>query len=73
MSPKPIEQAHDAILRLSLPALLRAARRAREVAAQTGTCIVVSRDGVIEHIAPKPTTERIGVREATTDYGDKQP
>jgi hypothetical protein len=41
------------------------------VAAQTGTCIVVSRDGVIEHIAPKPTAGRIAVRESTMGYGDK--
>jgi hypothetical protein len=54
MNPKPIEEARDKDLRLSLPALRQAARRAREVAVQTGTCIVVSRDGVLEHIAPDP-------------------
>ncbi|MBC7161461.1 hypothetical protein [Immundisolibacter sp.] len=54
--PKPIEQAANPNLRGSWPALLRAARRARELAAQTGTAIVVSHDGVIEYIRPQPET-----------------
>ena len=52
MNPLPIEQAQDADLRASLPALQRAARRAREMAQATGTTLVVSRNGVIEHLDP---------------------
>lgn len=54
MNPKPIEQANDAVLRFSLPALQRAALRAREVARQTGTAIVVTRDGALEYQWPDP-------------------
>ncbi|AHE98351.1 hypothetical protein [Thioalkalivibrio paradoxus] len=52
--PKPIETATNADLRNSHAALLRAARRARELAARTGTAIVVVRNGVLEHIHPTP-------------------
>ena len=52
MNRKPIENARDADLRLSLAALRRAAQRAREVAQQTGTTVVISRDGVIEYLTP---------------------
>lgn len=54
MNKQPIERARDADLRLSAQAMQRAARRARDLAAQTGTLIVVSRNGVIEQIEPKP-------------------
>lgn len=52
MNPKPIHLAKSATLRGSLPALQRAAQRARLLAAQTGTAIVVERDGVLYHIYP---------------------
>jgi hypothetical protein len=52
MNHQPIENARDADLRLSEVALQRAARRAREIAARTGTRIVISRHGVIEHVKP---------------------
>jgi hypothetical protein len=54
MSPRPIEQARDADLRLTYLALRRAAQRARELAQQTGTAIVVCRQGVIEYLPPQP-------------------
>lgn len=53
MNKRPIAQANDRDLRLSQAALERAAQRARDVAAATGTAVVVSRDGVIEHLMPK--------------------
>ncbi|MBQ1657376.1 MAG: hypothetical protein II058_02640 [Rhodocyclaceae bacterium] len=52
MNPKPIQQAKSADLRGTWPALLRAAQRARLLAAQTGTAVVVERDGVLHHIYP---------------------
>lgn len=52
MNKRPIEQARDRDLRLTQPALQRAAQRAHELAKATGTTIVVSRDGVIEHLTP---------------------
>jgi hypothetical protein len=53
MNPKPIEEARDQDLAHSFAALRRAAQRAREVAAQTGTDLIVWRNGKIEHI-PMP-------------------
>jgi 2-polyprenyl-3-methyl-5-hydroxy-6-metoxy-1,4-benzoquinol methylase len=59
MNKQPIEQAKDRDLRLSLAALQRAAQRARDVAAATGTALVISCNGVIEHVAPKtPTSQK---------------
>lgn len=53
MKKRPITQSTDIDLRLSEVALQRAAQRARELAAATGTALVISRNGVIEHLTPK--------------------
>jgi hypothetical protein len=66
----PINTARDADLRLSLQALERAARRARELAARTGTAIVVSRDGVLEHIRPPLESDEIPVQDVPARNGD---
>ena len=58
---QPIETAANADLRGSLPALLRAAERARHSAAQTGTAVVVVRNGVLEHDYPKSTSAASGI------------
>ena len=71
MNKRPIEMAHDADLRLSLHAMQRAAQRARALAAQTGTAIVVSHRGVIEQIHPKEEPAAQNVQEPTAPYGDK--
>ena len=55
MNNRPIESARDADLRLSRVALQRAVKQAHRVAAQTGTCIVISRNGVVEQVAPDGT------------------
>ncbi|MDY0071396.1 MAG: hypothetical protein RBR77_01950 [Thauera sp.] len=68
---KPIDQASTADLRGSWQALQRAARRARELAAQTGTELIVSRGGVIERIRPLPDIAGSQVRETAAPYGDK--
>lgn len=47
MNKQPIETASDSDIRLSSQALRRAAQRARELAAQTCTAIVVSKPGPI--------------------------
>ncbi|MFA7605287.1 MAG: hypothetical protein WCY08_01740 [Rhodocyclaceae bacterium] len=64
MNSKTIEQANTADLRGALAALQRAAQRARELAAQTGTELVVSRNGVIERIKPQPDAASHGVQES---------
>jgi hypothetical protein len=70
MNKAPIETARDADLRLSPQALQRAAQRARELAARTGTAIVVSRHGVIEHIRPTLEASSPLVQEPPATYGD---
>lgn len=50
MNTLPISQAKDADLRLSQAAMERTALRAHQLAAQTGTELIVSRNGVIERI-----------------------
>lgn len=62
----PIETATNADLRGSWPALQRAAERARQLAAQTGTAVVVEHNGVVQHLYPQPT---LGVQEASPSYG----
>ena len=52
MDTQPIATARDADLRLSVVAMHRAAQRARELALQTGTAIVISRQGVVQTINP---------------------
>lgn len=49
MNPRPIEEAKNADLRGSFPALQRAALRARTLATLTGTALVISRNGVVEY------------------------
>ena len=72
MNTRPIEQAHDADLRLSSTALQRAALRARELAMKTGTAIVVSRDGNLEYLAPEAApANAFHVQEPTGDFRDK--
>ncbi|QJD99444.1 hypothetical protein HH212_04920 [Massilia forsythiae] len=53
MNKRPIEQAHDPDLRLSQIAMQRAAKRAYDLARMTGTTIVVSHHGIIEHLTPE--------------------
>ena len=47
MSRAPVSQLPDAAMQGADAALLRAAQRARDVARQTGTAIVIVRDGVL--------------------------
>ena len=68
MNTKAINQANSADLRGSWDALLRAARRARELASQTGTELVITRNGIIEHVKPLPSD--MAVQEPSPRYGD---
>lgn len=62
MKAQPVSRLPDADMQAAPAALLRAARRAREIARQTGTAVVVVRDGKLvedreaapEAAAPKP-------------------
>lgn len=71
MNTKTIDQANNADLRGSWHALQRAALRARELAAQTGTDLIVSRGGVIERIRPQPKPSHLLAQEPEAGYRDK--
>lgn len=71
MNKQPIETARDADLRQSPKAMERAATRARELALQTGTAIVVSHKGIVEYVKPGMQPVPHGVQEPVPPYGDK--
>jgi hypothetical protein len=71
MNTKAINQANNADLRSSWQALQRAARRARELAMQTGTELIVSRGGAIERIKPMPDAAGQPVQESAAPYGEQ--
>jgi hypothetical protein len=70
MSPRPIDEAKSPDLPGSWHALQRAALRAREIAARTGTSLVIFRNGVVEHISP---VESGSVNMVQEDKGSYEP
>jgi hypothetical protein len=69
MNTAPIETARDPDLRLSVFAMERAALRARELARQTATSLVVSRNGIIElRAADQLVSVTPSAQEPTTGY-----
>ena len=72
MNNKPIEQARDDDLRLSMVALRRAAKRAREIARSTGTFVVIGRDGVVERLRPETMDAEPAVQQPPAPYGQKR-
>lgn len=70
MNERPIETAQDADLRQSQRAMQRAALRAREIAARTGTAIVISRRGVVEEVRPDAAVPAQAVEEPPAAYDD---
>lgn len=65
---QPIEMADSADLRGSWIALQRAAIRARELAAKTGTALVVMRHGTLEHLYPQTASTVPRAQEAAVEY-----
>jgi hypothetical protein len=57
MNPRPIEEARNSLIAVALPALLRARRRAEEIAIRTGTALVFSKDGRTVLVYPKAPAE----------------
>ena len=55
----------DADMQAAPRALLRAAQRAREIARQTNTAIVIIRDGQLVEETPAQTSEEIARRSST--------
>ncbi len=54
MSSKPLSMAKDPWLAAGLAALRRARKRAEEIARQTGTPLVLAKDGEPMLVAPEP-------------------
>ena len=67
-NPQPIHTARDADLRRSQQALERAALRARELARQTGTAIVVSNHGKLEFLLGETDTQALSAQEPAAPY-----
>jgi hypothetical protein len=64
-----IDSIQDLDLKNSMAAMQRAALRAREIARQTGTFLVVSRNGVVELIEPNALAlETLSAQEPMTIY-----
>ena len=72
MNKRPIEEARDPDLRQSPQAMRRAAQRAHELAWQTGTFVIVSRNGAVEQLLPKQTSISLAVETPGSSYGDKE-
>lgn len=68
MSKRSIKEARDPDLRGSLPALRRAALRAREMARKSGTAVVIWRNNRIEYLKPESTTADTDVAENEENY-----
>jgi hypothetical protein len=66
MSEPPVSRLQDADMQGTYAALLRAARRAREIAWMTGTAVVYMRDGnlVFEYpVGPEPPSNALALEE----------
>lgn len=59
MTTKDISEAKDPDLRASVAAMQRAAELARKTAIQTGTDLIVVRDGKITRISPETLRENM--------------
>ncbi|HMM44539.1 MAG TPA: hypothetical protein PKE41_02765 [Candidatus Macondimonas sp.] len=70
MSPQPLDSARNADLPASFEALKRAAQRAREVARQTGTPLVIGENGEVRLIDPPPESAAAQVNEPASPYGE---
>jgi hypothetical protein len=62
MNPKPIEQAKTRDLALSLQAMLRARKRAEELARATNTPLVQVVDGKVVLVTPGASSDQAGKR-----------
>lgn len=67
MNKQPLSNAKNRDLPSSFHALKRAANRARHIAEQTGTALVVVRNGVVTLVQPNALTEN-AVQEPKASY-----
>jgi len=64
MTPKDISESKNPDLRASLNALWRAGELARKIAIQTGTDLIIVRDGQIVRISPEELIEQARLKDA---------
>ncbi len=67
MSLRPLEMSEDPDLRSSLPAMRRAAQRAREIARQTNTFVIIGEMGRVLRISAEDL-DRIEAERGTPAY-----
>ena len=67
MNPMNTAHSDDEDVRGALPALIRAGKRARQIAAQTQTAVVYMKEGALVYEYP-PASEAVGA--VTVDKGD---
>lgn len=68
MSKRSIEEACDPDLRGSLPAIRRAALRAREIARKSGTAVVIWRNNRLEYLKPERGPADTALEESEETY-----
>ena len=61
MKPKDITEAKDPDLRASMAALQRAAESARKTAIQTGTDLIIVKDGKLTRVSAQTLREEVAV------------
>lgn len=71
MGDKSLVSAKGPDLRFSHQAMRRAALKAREIAAQTGTAIVITEQGVMREVHPSADQVTPSVQESKGVYNDK--
>lgn len=64
MNTKSLQEIKDEDLRNALPAMQRAAQRARQIAAQTQTAIIVMRDGQMVREYPSLNDQNVSADNA---------
>ena len=64
MNTKSLQEIKDEDLRNALPAMQRAAQRARQIAAQTQTAIIVMRDGEMVREYPSLNDQNVSADNA---------
>jgi len=61
MNPKDITEAKDPDLRASMAAMQRAAESARKTAIQTGTDLIIVKDGKLTRVSAQTLREEVAV------------
>jgi hypothetical protein len=72
MNVRPLETARDPDLRLSMQAMQRAAGRAREIARQTETSLVISLNGTLKLLSPEEVKNHLASLQEPTNHDQRK-